>query len=191
MHYQLRYTSMAEFDRSKGAFKMNVSDLVVRSIHSSDLDVIRTAFPSGDATKHESRLEMQLHGDSNYLFAWLDEQPVGHLFLRWNGTLDEPVASNLSDCPHLEDLLVQEQHRSKGIGTALLNSAEHIVSGRGYKRIGLGVGTDNPNAKKLYERMGYAETTFGAFYSCWVEVDEHGQSKEYREEVVYLIKSLV
>lgn len=169
---------------------MNVNDIVVRPINSWDLEVIQSTFPSGDATKHELRLEMQLQGEADYLFAWLYGLPIGHVFLRWNGSLDEPVASNLRECPHLEDLLIREQHRSKGVGTALLSAAEYIVKGRGLNRIGLAVGTDNPNAKKLYERIGYAETSFGVFYSCWVEVDKRGESKEYREEIVYLVKSL-
>jgi len=70
------------------------------------------------------------------------------------------------------------------IGTALLNAVESSVKERGFNRMGLAVGSENPNAQTLYERLGYVETSFGVF----VEVNRHGESKEYRESVVYLVK---
>lgn len=167
---------------------MNKNALVIHSITASELEIIEAAFPSGDATKHQSRFDMQMQDGANYLFAWFQGVPIGHVLLRWHGTLDEPIASSLRDCPHVEDLFVQKEYRSEGIGTTLLNAVESSVKERGFNRMGLAVGTENSNAKRLYERLGYVETSFGAFDSCWVEVDKHGESKEYRESVVYLVK---
>jgi ribosomal protein S18 acetylase RimI-like enzyme len=46
--------------------------------------------------------------------------------------------------------------RGLGIGTHLIDSAERILAERGYRGAELGVEKDNPDARRLYERLGYA-----------------------------------
>lgn len=45
--------------------------------------------------------------------------------------------------------------QGKGIGSCLLNSAERILQEKGFAVSEIGVEKDNPNARRLYERMGY------------------------------------
>jgi hypothetical protein len=50
-----------------------------------DLERLEEAIPSGLSRFHERRLARQQLGTSTYLIAWIDEVPVGHAEIRWNG----------------------------------------------------------------------------------------------------------
>jgi len=80
-------------------------------------------------------------GRSTVLVTLLDGAPVG-------------VAQLLhADIPEVRNVGVLEEHRGRGIGTALVREAEHRALPAG--RLRLGVGLDNPQARRLYERLGY------------------------------------
>lgn len=55
--------------------------------------------------------------------------------------------------PEVCNVGVPEEHRGPGIGTALMREAERRA--RPARRLRLGVGVDNPRARRLYERLGY------------------------------------
>ena len=50
---------------------------------------------------------------------------------------------------------VTRELRRRGIGTALMHAAEELVRSRGFHAIVLGVEDSNPEARRLYERLGY------------------------------------
>jgi len=54
-------------------------------------------------------------------------------------------------------MAVDEGHRGKGIGTALLNEAERTCRQTGLEKLSLIVFEQNVPARRLYERFGYAE----------------------------------
>ncbi|MFD1676027.1 GNAT family N-acetyltransferase [Alicyclobacillus fodiniaquatilis] len=169
---------------------MNRIDVVIRSLGQAELSLIKDVF-SNENYWHDSRYEQQVNGEAEYLFAWLDGSPIGHLLLLWNGTSDEPVASDLKNCPHIQNLCVLEKHRRKGVGTTLMECAETLAKERGFTRIGLSVGTENLTAKKLYERLGYVEqTSFGIIIASWIVVNEDGQSEENSASIVYMVKAM-
>lgn len=56
---------------------------------------------------------------------------------------------------YIDTLCVKERYQGHGIGTTLLQEAEHRARQAGYLRISLNVDLRNPSAKKLYERLGY------------------------------------
>jgi ribosomal protein S18 acetylase RimI-like enzyme len=58
---------------------------------------------------------------------------------------------------HLVNLRIDEAHRGRGIGTALLEWGENAARERGYRRIALQTVTSS-RAIKLYERLGYRIT---------------------------------
>ena len=72
----------------------------------------------------------------------------------------------------------------------MLDQAEQRVRERGYQQIALGVATNNPRARALYERRGYQDAGLGAYMSRWQETDEHGQEQWFEEEEVCLVKPL-
>lgn len=58
---------------------------------------------------------------------------------------------------HLHHARVAEEFRGRGIGTVLVEEAEHEARKRGFKDMTIGVDEDNQQAIKLYERLGYRE----------------------------------
>lgn len=55
----------------------------------------------------------------------------------------------------LNDLYVDADYRSEGVGEALINKAKELCINLNYKGLGLQTAQDNP-AQKLYERLGFA-----------------------------------
>lgn len=142
------------------------------------------------AGRHRDRFTQQQDGRLTYLIAWLDGVPIGHTMVRWEGTTDTFVAERISACAHVEDLFVMPELRSQGIGTRILGHGERLAAERGFERIGLAVGIDNPRARALYERLGYVDTGFGAFEIGGTYTDRHGQKREWREVCEYLVKRI-
>jgi GNAT superfamily N-acetyltransferase len=97
-----------------------------------------------DAALRPSRLEQP---GGEYLIAWEDEEPVGHVHIDWR-----------VDPPELQDVFVAEQHRRHRIGTALAMAAEDLARQRGFAKVALTVSADNPPARALYEMLGYRPT---------------------------------
>ncbi len=87
----------------------------------------------------------------------------------------------------LKNLNVRTAFRGRGVGTALVAAAEERATGRG--SLAIGVGIDNPRARALYERLGYAptgrETTTTYDY-----VDDQGVRRTATETDVLLVKDL-
>ena len=67
---------------------------------------------------------------------------------------------------------------------------ERLAAEREFAKIGLAVGTDNPRARALYERLGYVDTGFGVFEIGGTYTDIHGSVREWREVCEYLVKGL-
>ena len=54
----------------------------------------------------------------------------------------------------IEELFVEEEFRSKGVGSAFFEQLKSELSGK-IKRIRLEVGDENDGAKQLYKRLGF------------------------------------
>ena len=57
------------------------------------------------------------------------------------------------------DVQVDPEHRRHGYGRALMLAAEDELRSRGVGRLGLNVFGHNPNARNLYESLGFAVTS--------------------------------
>jgi len=82
---------------------------------------------------------------SFYLVAWDGDAPLGHAHL----ALTKP--------PEVQDVEVLEQHRGRGIATALLAAAEREAAARGHTRLTLTVSASKPEVRALYERRGFRD----------------------------------
>ncbi|MGZ4353315.1 MAG: GNAT family N-acetyltransferase [Gaiellaceae bacterium] len=106
--------------------------------------------PLGGADRERADSALPLHRleqpNSEYLVAWDDGEPVGHVCVEW------------CDPPELQDLWVLPERRSGGIGAALVAAVESAVAARGGTRLLLSVGIANEGAIRLYARLGYART---------------------------------
>ena len=166
-------------------------DIEVRPLRQCEIPLLDAHLDVGRlAGRHHDRFTQQQDGRLTYLIAWLDGIPIGHMMVRWEGTTDAYVAGRISECAHLEDLFVMPELRSRGIGAQILACGETLAAERKFAKIGLAVGTDNPRARALYERLGYADTGFGAFEIGGTYMDIRGNVREWREVCEYLVKRL-
>ena len=92
--------------------------------------------------------------------------------------------------PQLDHLEVLESFQGCGIGTALIHAAEAAARELGYEPIALGVGLDNPKARRLYERLGYADGGHGTAVGTWVEHPDDGPPVTLSEVCEMLVKHL-
>jgi GNAT superfamily N-acetyltransferase len=90
--------------------------------------------------------------DSTVFVARDDEQMVGYIQLF-------PSFSSVSmkRVWILNDLLVQESHRKKGVAKLLMSAAENFARETGAVRIILSTQVSNVAAQSLYESLGYGE----------------------------------
>lgn len=161
--------------------------IVIRPIAAEDVPLLERSIPRMPGT-HQERRERQERGDVLYLIAWLDGLPVGHLLLKWAGS--PTSASALPNCPTLSDITVHPEHRSKGIGSHLMERAERLAAQRGYQQVSLNVALDNVRARALYERRGYRDSGLGTHSSRWPYLDEQGQERWREETCMRLVKRL-
>ena len=89
---------------------------------------------------------------------------------------------------HLFALDVAEPLRRRGIGTRLIAHVEAEARARSLAGVYLEVGTDNVTARRLYERLGFAQDGT-PFFNSWNRYDSDGNvSEEIVETVVRLVK---
>jgi len=148
--------------------------------------------------EYKNYLQLQKEGKATCLVAWEDKTPVGHLLIRWDGSLEIPrivnripMAAKFAGYPSFESIEVRLDRRGRGIGTALIRHAEQLVRQRGFEQAVIEVDIDNPRARALYERLGYAESGLGEFTTSGTYVDDDGHIVEWTNgPQVQLIKKL-
>lgn len=97
--------------------------------------------------------------DGMLLGAWCGEQLAGYACLYWHFTSLIPAETVL-----LNDLYVDEAHRSEGIGRALIETSAEVARKRGANHLEWATQPDNTTARRLYDSTG-------AVRSEWVEYE--------------------
>lgn len=87
--------------------------------------------------------------DQHYVVAEVDGKLIGFILVEVSGMY---VGRGSVD-----DLYVQSEHRGKGVGRALLQTAFEWLKNNGAKRVGLGVHKSNDVAIRLYKSVGFEE----------------------------------
>jgi GNAT superfamily N-acetyltransferase len=156
----------------------------------SDADLATLVAVLGERHFFTDRLARQQRGGGVLLVAWLDGQPVGEAFLECEPAAEPEVRRHLPGVPRLDHLEVLGPFQGRGIGTALIGAAEATARQLGYEQIALGVGLDNPKARRLYERLGYADWGHGTVVGTWVEYPDDGPPVTLSEIIDMLVKHL-
>lgn len=148
----------------------------VREIRADDLPAFLEASPS-TASMGPYLLRQQSNGIGTALLAHHREQLVGYVELCWTWP------------PEARNLHVFTPRRNQGFGTLLLAAAEVAASARA-DALQLRVGTQNPEARRLYDRLGYTAT--GEFEeTTYSFIDETGAQQTATEVDEFMVKRLV
>jgi GNAT superfamily N-acetyltransferase len=160
----------------------------IRRASGADLAALVAVF--GDRHFFTDRLARQHAGHGVLLVAWLDNRPVGDVFLDC-GPADEPeVRRHLPGVPRLVHLEVDGQLWRRGIGSALIRAGEDAARWLGHLRLALGVGLDNPHARRLYERLGFVDWGHGTVVGTWQDRDHDGRPVTRSEALDTLVRRL-
>jgi len=92
--------------------------------------------------------------DAAYLLAELDGEIVGFINLKKAAASNYPMFKPC-EFAAIENLVVDEAHRRRGIGTLLFEAAKKWALDRGLKHIQLTVWTANTAAIAFYAKMGF------------------------------------
>ena len=131
---------------------------------------------------------MHDRGEATYLLAWAGDQPCGRATVLHRSKYQR-VRDVLGDFPELNGL--EATPRGLGIGSRLVAAAEERATALGAARIGLAVEHGNADARRLYERLGYAEWERGDVVDRWLERDGAGKVlREHADPCSYLVKDL-
>jgi GNAT superfamily N-acetyltransferase len=156
----------------------------------SDPDLAAMVAVLGERHWFTDRLARQERGGGVLLVAWLEGQPVGEVFLETEPATEPEVRRQLPGVPRLDHLEVLGPFWGRGIGTALIRAAEASARRLGSERIALGVGLDNPRARRLYARLGYVDWGRGTVVGTWVEYPDDGPPVTLSEVCDMLVKQL-
>lgn len=106
---------------------------------------------------------------------WMAELPgaglIGQVFIHLRSERTE-----LADGKHrayLYGFRVRPEYRNLGVGTHILSAIEQDLVERGFRSVILNVARDNPDALRLYQRLGFR--IIGADPGRWSYIDHHNQ----------------
>lgn len=133
MNFRLRKATEKDFERINALF----------------CEMIRAIYGKDDVSGYGE-------GDLDYYFAdGEDFICVAEIDGAIEGFLSIEVHREKKCFLYLDDFCVSENHRGKGIGTALISQAEEYGKNIGFVSIVLHVEESNIAAKKLYEKRGF------------------------------------
>ena len=160
----------------------------VRPCSAADMERLRVAWPTRDDV-HRFHVGRTADGSTTYLVAWDGDEPLGVGVLNWTGPVGARARAAHPDVVKLNHLQVRAGSRGRGVGSALIGAAEQAVRDRGLDRLAVGIADDNPDAERLYRRLGYAATgVWDVTEYAWT--DDRGVRREERERHQLLVKRL-
>jgi GNAT superfamily N-acetyltransferase len=123
--------------------------------------------------------------------AWDGERPVGKAMVLFPTDEEWSVSAEREGCAEIRDVGVAEDHRRRGVATAMIVSLEAAALDRGMVRIGLSVAMsdDDAPARGLYGGLGYA-FAHGPYITSTDLIDDDGRSIHVGAVMSYLTKPL-
>lgn len=116
--------------------------------------------------KTEFLVNTIVNDNSDILVCEIDDNVVGFILLQAKQRPDFPFLVPGKYC-YIMDLIITEEYRNNGFGTELLNSAKEWAKDQGCNFINLDVLINNPNAIKLYEKLGFIPKAQEMY--CWID----------------------
>ena len=125
------------------------------------------------------------------VIAWDGERPVGKAMVLFPSHEEWSVSAEREGCAEIRDVGVVEDHRRRGVATAMIASLEAAAAERGMTRIGLSVALsdDDAPARALYGSSATRSRT-GPFISSTDLFDDDGRPIHVGAVMSYLTKVL-
>lgn len=159
----------------------------IRIIKESDLDCLLLV--KGDVSVHTDRIRQQKEGKAVYLGAFINHFAIGYVLLSLDNKEDVMLYTNHEKCADMIDLLMMEPFRNYGIGAQLVLACEETCRENKIPYLGLDVNpTDNPAAKRLYERLGYHAVGEVHLDGVYEYTDEQGNQGKYEDWCIDMVK---
>jgi GNAT superfamily N-acetyltransferase len=159
----------------------------IRPLTREDLQLLDGAYDLRQPSKFTLYLEEQEAAERSVLVARSGERVVGFATVRWQ-SLYPPFRE--IGIPEIVDLDVLPEFRRRGAGSALMDSAERLITTRSsVAGIAVGLHAGYGAAQRLYALRGYLPDGHGLWLNDhYVEEGEHIPVGD--EALLYLIKDL-
>jgi ribosomal protein S18 acetylase RimI-like enzyme len=152
--------------------------LTIRQMTEDDIDGLASVL--GCARRGiEIRYREQVEGKREVFVGDVDQMAVSSVSIN--------IHSDVPGSLHLFALDVAPAFQRRGFGTALIETVERQASLRRLDGVWLDVGIDNPDAMRLYERLGYRREG-AVVVNRWSYVDERGEQKNVGEPCYRMFK---
>jgi GNAT superfamily N-acetyltransferase len=138
----------------------------IRLLAVNDPETISVAFKNigwgKPAAQYQQYLAEQAAGTRICLVATVAQEFAGYVTVNWTPTYAPFLELNI---PEIQDLNVLPAFRRRGIGTLLLDRAEHEIASRSsIAGIGVGLHPGYNQAHRLYAKRGYVPDGRGVTY---------------------------
>ena len=174
---------------SEKSYEISSISYQIRRIKESDLDSLLLV--KRDTSVHTDRFRQQKDGKAVYLGAFINNYAIGYVLLSLDNKEDAMPYTNNQKCADMIDLLIIEPLRNYGIGSQLALACEEFCKEKGIPYLGLDVNpTDNPAAKRLYERLGYHTVGEVHLDGVYEYTDEQGSQGKYEDWCIDMIKRM-
>jgi ribosomal protein S18 acetylase RimI-like enzyme len=112
---------------------------------------------------------------------------IGQLFISYSN--GRSVLSNGNNRAYIYGFRIRPEYRNQGIGSTLMQVVEADLIQKGFHKITLNVAQDNPDALRLYKRLGYKVVAYEA--GEWSYVDHTGVRIYVKEPAWKMEKELI
>lgn len=104
---------------------------------------------------HERHARELAEPNRHFFVAYENDTPVAYVQLLTHEADNDPQLANGRTVAHIHDLRVLETHRRQGVAQRAMKALEKHAFATGFKKLTLGVDTDNFAAQSLYAKLGY------------------------------------
>lgn len=167
---------------------------LIRFLHKTDIPKIvnRYSFPWSTPEKTQILWDTYYQEQEDKIRTVAIIEANGKI-LGYGSLLREPENPSFAqrNIPEVNAIWIDENHRKKGLGTALIKWIENLASQEGYNEIGIGVGLyrDYGPAQQLYFQLGYLPEGNGITYKGQPTIA--GQSYPLDDDLIlWLVKPL-
>jgi ribosomal protein S18 acetylase RimI-like enzyme len=135
---------------------------------------------------YRQAMQEAARGNRLLLVAEADEGLIGQIFIAFESLWKTHFRGQTT--AYLHSFRVKQPYRNQGVGRSLLQRAEEEIIANGYERVVISVAKENPEALRLYEKMGYR--IFSEEAGNWSYFDHEGVLQHIHEPAFVLQKPL-